>query len=72
LLHYLVDRGSTATMKGEVHLTYGVGVERMTRALGTNLYVRRKRSWSETNQSDAADTPRNDDDAELGSDSISS
>jgi hypothetical protein len=55
-----------------VHLTYGVGVERMTRALGTNLYVRRKRSWSETNQSDAADTPRNDDDAELGSDSISS
>jgi hypothetical protein len=34
LLHHLVDRGSTATLKGEVHLTYGVGVEGVTRALG--------------------------------------
>jgi hypothetical protein len=51
-IHHLVDRGSTATTKGEVHLADRVGVQRMTRALGTNLYVRRKRSWSETNQSD--------------------
>jgi hypothetical protein len=34
LLHHLVDRGSTATTKGEVHLADRVGVQRMTRALG--------------------------------------
>jgi hypothetical protein len=33
LLHHLVDRGSTATLKGEVHLADRVGVEGVTRAV---------------------------------------
>jgi hypothetical protein len=33
LLHHLVDRGSTATLKGEVHLADGVGIQGVTRAV---------------------------------------
>jgi hypothetical protein len=40
LLHDLEDRGSTATLKGEVHLADGVGVQRMTRTMDVAATVR--------------------------------
>ena len=40
LLHHLVDRGSTATLKSEVHLADGVGVQRMTRTMDVAATVR--------------------------------
>jgi hypothetical protein len=36
LLHHLVDRGSTATTKGEVHLADRVGVEGVTRTMNVS------------------------------------
>jgi hypothetical protein len=40
LLHHLVDRGSTATLKSEVHLADGVGVQHMTRTMDVAATVR--------------------------------
>jgi hypothetical protein len=42
LLHHLVDRGSTATAKGGVHLADRVSVEGVTRAVDAAATVSRQ------------------------------